>query len=551
MFEAAPADAEGGWRAGSRGGARQPDGQGSDTRVVAAAVADLLAAARRLAGLVDDGGAQDAAGRRVVLSGLRPVDGVLAGVRSAVLLAERDSTSWQRPGVPSFEAAHGAVTRTGLPGARREIAQADVLASMPAVAGAVQSGAMPVGHLDAFARITTGASQTVSAALATPGVQDAIVRLGSTQDAPTFTRSVQRLVAELDPAARDRAHENQRARRFLHLSDQSDGTHIRGLLDRVAGHRLRLALEATGERPSTTTGAPDNAGDASNGSDGSDGSDGTVLEERTAEQARADALDTISQRILALPSTASGAAVPPQISLLMTEETFAALRTHATRSHRPARTPTGQPAPNPVPGTSTAVTTTAGAAHDGPADPAATARTMPNRTADPASALTGVPAVTLEDGTPIPTSEVAKILCDCEITRIVMNAADQPVNLGRSVRLYTGAHRRAIIARDRHCTFPGCDRHARWSQIHHITWWDRDNGSTSIDNGVLLCSFHHHQVHQHNLTIQRHPTTRGPRRPDQPTLEPPGTRYTFHDPTGRIVASTDHHPPPPLAHHRE
>ncbi|NUU15644.1 hypothetical protein HP550_00075, partial [Cellulomonas humilata] len=157
--------------------------------------------------------------RRAVLSGLRPVDGVLAGVRSAVLLAERDSTTWQRPGVASFEAAHGSATRAGLPGARRDIAQADVLATMPAVAGAVQSGAMPVGHLDAFARISAGASQTVNDALVNPSVQDAIVHLGTTQDAPTFTRSVQRLVAELDPAARDRAHENQRARRFLHLSD--------------------------------------------------------------------------------------------------------------------------------------------------------------------------------------------------------------------------------------------------------------------------------------------------------------------------------------------
>ncbi|NUU17971.1 hypothetical protein HP550_11995, partial [Cellulomonas humilata] len=106
MFEAAPADAEGGWRSGAGNKARQPDGP-VDARVVAAAVAELLAAARRLAGLVANGGAQDAASRRAVLSGLRPVDGVLAGVRSAVLLAERDSTTWQRPGVASFEAAHG------------------------------------------------------------------------------------------------------------------------------------------------------------------------------------------------------------------------------------------------------------------------------------------------------------------------------------------------------------------------------------------------------------------------------------------------------------
>ncbi|NUU16009.1 hypothetical protein HP550_01930, partial [Cellulomonas humilata] len=135
MFEAAPADAESGWGAGAGGGAtslrvststggavarrsdgrdpdarasgaRDSDGRGIDARAVAAAVAELLAAARRLAEVMATG-AGDAGARRAVLSGLRPVDGVLAGVRSAVLLAERDSTTWQRPGVASFEAAHG------------------------------------------------------------------------------------------------------------------------------------------------------------------------------------------------------------------------------------------------------------------------------------------------------------------------------------------------------------------------------------------------------------------------------------------------------------
>ena len=444
-------------------------------------MAELLAAARHLAAVVERDAGGDRAGRRAVLTGLGPVEGVLAAVRSAVLLAERDSSTWQRPGVPSFEAAHGSLSRGGLPGARREIRQADVIATMPVVADAVRAGTMPVGHLDAFARVAATASETVGAALATPAVQDAVVRMATAQDNPTFTRSLQRMVAELDPAARDLSHQNQRARRFLHLSDQADGTHVRGLLDRVAGHRLRLALEATGERPTTTRQA---AGPGSADAMPGTGGTATVIEERTSEQARADALDVIARRILSLPETASGAAVPPQISLLMTDATFSALRTAAAEGRPPA-------------------------AVDG----------------------APVPAVTLEDGTPVPTSEVVKTLCDCDITRIVVDAADQPVNLGRTARLYTGAHRRAIIARDRQCAFTGCDRHARWSEIHHIRWWDRDNGETSLENGVLLCSFHHHQVHQYNLTIQRHPAPRGR------GLDPPGTRYTFRDPAGRLIAS--------------
>ncbi len=220
-----------------------------------------------------------------------------------------------------------------------------------------------------------------------------------------------------------------------------------------------------------------------------------VLEERTSEQARADALDVLARRILSLPQTASGAAVPAQISLLMTEDTFTALRTHHTRSTGSAGTARTENA--------------AGDSSNRHRDGATADGTDAAGTAGPLRLPDGtpVPPVTLEDGTPVPFSTVAQALCDCDITRLVINADDIPVNLGRTARLYTGTHRRAVIARDRHCTFPGCDRHARWCEIHHITWWDRDNGPTSLNNAALLCSYHHHQVHQHNLTIDRHTPT--------------------------------------------
>ena len=95
-------------------------------------------------------------------------------------------------------------------------------------------------------------------------------------------------------------------------------------------------------------------------------------------------------------------------------------------------------------------------------------------------------------------------MCDCALTRIVVDAESAPVDLGRSRRLFTDAQRRAVIARDRHCSWPGCTQHARWCVVHHIDWWYRDNGPTSVENGVLLCVFHHGETHRRDLTITRH-----------------------------------------------
>jgi hypothetical protein len=53
--------------------------------------------------------------------------------------------------------------------------------------------------------------------------------------------------------------------------------------------------------------------------------------------------------------------------------------------------------------------------------------------------------------------------------------------------------RRLLVARDKGCRFPGCNR-SRGVEAHHIIEV-LDGGETVLENLVLLCAFHHHWIH--------------------------------------------------------
>ena len=50
---------------------------------------------------------------------------------------------------------------------------------------------------------------------------------------------------------------------------------------------------------------------------------------------------------------------------------------------------------------------------------------------------------------------------------------EAPLKLGREARYATPAQFKALVARDKHCTFPGCTRLPQWCDTHHLTWWSR------------------------------------------------------------------------------
>ncbi len=101
---------------------------------------------------------------------------------------------------------------------------------------------------------------------------------------------------------------------------------------------------------------------------------------------------------------------------------------------------------------------------------------------------------------PVTASTVRKIACDADIIPVLLGGEGRILDIGRASRIFPPHHRKALIARDRGCAFPGCTIPATWCEAHHITYWSQ-GGTTGTENGVLLCSHHHHVIHKEHWTI--------------------------------------------------
>ncbi len=109
----------------------------------------------------------------------------------------------------------------------------------------------------------------------------------------------------------------------------------------------------------------------------------------------------------------------------------------------------------------------------------------------------------LEGGPPIPVDVAEQLACDAD--HLTATHTTDGISLGRRQRFPSASLRRHVVRRDRHCVIPGCGR-TRNLHVHHIVAYC-DNGETTKENLVLLCSSHHGSVHRRGWTISGDPET--------------------------------------------
>jgi hypothetical protein len=377
---------------------------------------------------------------------------------------------------------------------------------LPAIAEEVLAGRVPVAQAQTLAKYATN-TEARQAALAAPAGEcgeEFLLAHAKEQTADGFRRLVCRWAAAADPEADERGYREASEREFLALSPTTGGMHLTGFLTTEHGAVVGTALEAVMVPP-----APDDA--------------------RTTQQRRAQALVDVAKLTLEHGLVGTAAAVRPHLSVVVDYGTLhRALagtgltagpngdddRTRDTNAGHGVAFGFGD-------GLGRGIASGLGRqdasgfgdenGHGRLNGPECTVGTI----AGPGSGLFRLePVADVERFAvaeivgvgPIPASVLARLACDGELSRLVFGPDSQVINAGRAERVFTGPRRRAIIARDHTCRYPGCNAPPALGEIHHIEHWARDHGDTDINAGVLLCWYHHDLVHIRHIEIRRSPT---------------------------------------------
>jgi hypothetical protein len=136
---------------------------------------------------------------------------------------------------------------------------------------------------------------------------------------------------------------------------------------------------------------------------------------------------------------------------------------------------------------------------------------------------------TTHHGGRLSVDEALRIAADGALIPAVLGGTGEILDFGRGRRLASRGQRRALFARDRGCTFPGCPKPAAQSEVHHTTEWIR-GGRTDLGSLAIVCGYHNNEAPRQGwqtVMIDGIPHWRPP---------------SWHDPQQRPRRNYLHHP---------
>lgn len=373
--------------------------------------------------------------------------------------------------LPAHE-ARARVAHAAALGSRRGLTGEVLAPELPATAAALAAGTVGAPQIaviaDATARVPSSAGPDAAGR-----VEAQLAALAQQHAVPALRRLAQRMLDHLDPDGPRPGDDEPLpptagSVRWWRRRDGRYG--IDGWLEPVPGATLDALLAALARPGPTVDGVPD---------------------PRTADQRAADALIEVGDLARAAPARPTTGAEPPHITVTVDLATLTGPRP------APDRLPGLPGIPAPRDGTGPiAVDPFGGPTRGAPRAPCP-------QCADPLDddGRCHRRGAVLDHGTHIRAAEARLAACDARVIPAVLGADSVPLDVGRAVRTVTGPLRRAVVARDGGCTFPGCDRAPHSCQVHHVVHW-ADGGASSLANCTLVCAHHHRFVHATGWRIE-------------------------------------------------
>jgi hypothetical protein len=378
----------------------------------------------------------------------------LAPVDHAIIAQAQQRHLSDRYGVRSLTALARGALRVGVGEARARVTAAEVAGPRRALTGErlparfeqVAAGQADGSVSPAAARAITETIERLPAGVPVEGrawAEGFLVEQAGVFDLDSVRKLCVKVADTLDPDGELEDHEHRRRNREVTVTVRSDGSsRLRGdATAELTEHLLLLFDSLAAPRPET---------------------DG-VKDDRSAGQRRHDALLDGLQRLERAGQLPDTGGLSATILLTMTADAYTDATTQAT----------------------TEVTDSA--------DATDATEVTHSRRGGPGYRLSGGRLARTGHGTLVPAREAIRWAGgDARIVPIVFDRARRVLAQGHAQRLFSESQRLAMAARDLGCSFPGCDAPPTWCQSHHVTDYAITR-RTSIEDGTLLCGFHHRE----------------------------------------------------------
>jgi len=125
-------------------------------------------------------------------------------------------------------------------------------------------------------------------------------------------------------------------------------------------------------------------------------------------------------------------------------------------------------------------------------------------TLDLKTLVTGIGVAQTSTGDPITAGQARRLACQAGIIPVVLGGKSEILDQGRTKRVFEGPIRKALNLLYPECTAVGCTMPAAFCEAHHKVPWSK-GGKTRLEDGTLLCSFHHHRAHDPAWLTHHHP----------------------------------------------